>query len=44
VYRLYYRVWNPIYRDRPDLSRYVAQRMNAWTAEHDPALIALDRP
>ena len=30
IYRLFYKVWNPIFRKRPELGRFVSDYMSAW--------------
>lgn len=34
IYNLFYRIWNPIFQERPELARYFANYMLEWSAKN----------
>jgi hypothetical protein len=34
VYKLFYRMWNPIFKSRPDMAKFFVDYMNQWVKEN----------
>lgn len=34
IYKLFYKIWNPIFQERPELAKYFANYMLEWSAKN----------